>query len=57
MLSEIDFAKEQQKDQWTCELASFLKDEKLPSNETQPHKVAAQATHYSQVHVWYPLLH
>ena len=48
-LSETDFAEEQQKDQWIREMASFLKEGKLPSNETRAHKIAAQAPHYSLV--------
>ena len=48
-LSETDFTPEQQKDQWIREMASFLKDGKLPDNEARAHKIAAQAPHYSLV--------
>ena len=48
-LSEADFAEEQQKDQWIREMTSFLKDGKLPDNETRARKIAAQAPHYSLV--------
>ena len=48
-LSEAGFVEEQQKDQWIWEMASFLKDGKLPSNETRAHKIAAQAPHYHLV--------
>ena len=48
-LSRVDFTKEQQKDQWIREMASFLKDGKLPSSKTRARKVAAQAPHYSLV--------
>ena len=49
LLSETDFVKEQQKDQWIREMVSFLKDGKLPSDATRAHKVVAQAPHYSLV--------
>ena len=48
-LSGTGFTQEQLKDQWICEMASFLKDGKLPTNKAQAHKVAAQAPHYSLV--------
>ena len=48
-LSKTDFAEEQQKDQWIREMASFLKDGKLPNSEAQAHKIAAQAPRYSLV--------
>lgn len=50
-VSEADFAEEQQKDQWIREMASFLRDGKLPTNETRAHKITAQTPHYSLVSV------
>ena len=48
-LSEINFATEQWKDPWIRDMISFLKDGKLPDDETRSRKVAAQAPHYSLV--------
>lgn len=48
-LGEINFAQEQLKDQRICEMATSLKDGKLLHYETQAHKIAVQAPHYSLV--------